>query len=299
MSMREKSVERLGAVEAGGTKFVCAVADDSRQIRDLATIPTGTPLETFAAVRAFFERHLDGGRLDGLGIASFGPAIVDPAAAGYGSIAATPKPGWQGADIRAALGDLAGRFAFDTDVNGAALGEARYGAGQGLRTVAYVTVGTGIGVGVVQDGRALIGQGHYEMGHVPVFHDRAADPFEGVCPFHGNCAEGLASGPAVKARWGRSLSDLPPDHAAHDLIAVYLASLCQTVLLSHAPDVIVLGGGVMKTPGLLARIGEKLGAIDSGYLSRDVAAALAAPGLADRSGITGALELASGTTGRE
>ncbi|MET0180628.1 MAG: ROK family protein, partial [Novosphingobium sp.] len=188
----------IGAVEAGGTKFVCALARADRTIVARVRLPTRTPAETLPALRAWFEAagavH---GRIAAFGVASFGPLDLDPRSPGYGAFAATPKPGWRGARIGDALAGFAAPVALDTDVNGAALGEFVAGAGRGCATLAYVTVGTGIGAGVVRDGRPLSGFSHYEMGHIRPPRDRVADPYAGGCPSHGDCLEGLASGPAI------------------------------------------------------------------------------------------------------
>lgn len=205
----------LGAVEAGGTKCMVALVRRDGTVAEQQRIATTTPAETLAAVLAFFRtgaaRH---GPIGAIGVASFGPIIVDRSAPDYGTIARTPKPGWQGTNWRDALATLGIPVTVDTDVNGAALGEWTRGAGQGCRTMAYTTVGTGIGTGVVHDGTPLAGFSHYESGHIRVPRDAARDPFAGTCPFHGDCLEGLAAGPAIKARFGHGLDALPDPAAA-------------------------------------------------------------------------------------
>jgi fructokinase len=284
----------LGAVEAGGTKFVLALADAAGTIRERARIDTRAPAETFAEMAAFFrsaqERH---GRIAAFGVASFGPIDVDPGSPAYATFTTTPKPGWSGACLVDALREFGAPLRLATDVDGAALGEALHGAGRGCRTLAYTTVGTGIGTGVVRDGRPLAGASHYEAGHVRVPHDRAADPFAGLCPFHGDCLEGLASGPAILARWGHELSEASREQVA--LIARYLGSFAATLVLLHMPDRLVFGGGVMKAPGLIDALREDARASLAGYVAGwdgDLAERIVSPALGDDAGITGAIELA-------
>lgn len=290
----------LGAVEAGGTKFVCAVgrAAPGRVATPLmrATIDTGPPDETFERVNAFFEdARRAHGAIAALGVAAFGPIDNDPASSTYGVVRKTPKTGWTGANYLAALGRVSDAIRLDTDVNGAALGEATTPTGQGLKTFAYVTVGTGIGVGVLRDGAPLNGVGHYEMGHLFPPRDPVRDPFPGRCPFHGACVEGLASGPAIRERWGAPLNEAPDGAVA--LIGDYLGYLAQAIFLTHAPARIVFGGGVMKTDGLIREVrraaAERLGGyVDLPHLSGDLSDAIVPPALGDDAGLTGAFELA-------
>lgn len=287
----------IGAIEAGGTKFVVAVADMAGTLLARARLPTQSPDETMPAVLRFFAEQAGAqGPLAGVGVASFGPLAVDPDAPDYGTITTTPKPGWSGASYPAWLQPLGVPVKIDTDVNGAALGEGSSGAGQGCRTLAYTTVGTGIGTGVVQDGRPLRGFSHYEAGHIRVPHDRAVDPFPGMCPYHGDCLEGLASGPAVKARFGQALDDMADPSGAVDLVAGYLADLAANLVLLHAPDRLVFGGGVMKAPGLIEALRAKTAARLAGYMSHPrldpgLASYIVTPALGDLAGITGAVEL--------
>lgn len=287
----------IGAIEAGGTKFVVAVASADGPILERRRIETGVPGPTFAQVLAFFReaarRH---GPLLGVGVASFGPLEIDPRSADYGRLLATPKPGWEGVSYREALAPLGVPLVIDTDVNGAALGEWSEGAGQGCETLAYTTVGTGIGTGIVHAGRPLAGIRHYEAGHIRVPHDRAADPFAGLCPFHGDCLEGLASGPAITARYGTSLGRMADAGPAIETIAGYLADLAVALVLLHAPDRLVFGGGVMKTPGLIEalrkRTEERLGGyINHSKVDPGLQSYIRLPGLGDDAGITGALAL--------
>lgn len=269
------------AVETGGTKIVWRLEDRAGDVLGQGRFATGRPE---VAVEALVEAV--GGRpVAAIGVASFGPLAVDPTAPHYGRMLATPKPGWAGSNLSEALsGRLDAPFVVDTDVNAAAVAEARLGAGRGARAVAYVTVGTGIGGGLCVDGRTLKGALHPEIGHL--FVRRAeGDAQPGVCPFHADCVEGLAAGPAVQARLaGRRLEDAPE---VRGLVADYLGQMVAGLLFAWAPDRIVFGGGVMTTPGLLAEVeaaaqravgGYGSGVVmgESGYL---VPAALADAGL--------------------
>ena len=279
----------LGGIEAGGTKFVLAVGPSPREIVSRTVIPTTTPDRTLAEVTHWFAEH---GPVVALGIASFGPVELDRASPNWGYITDTPKPGWAQTDIAGPLAKaLACPVGFDTDVNGAALAEATYGAGG--TSLAYITVGTGIGVGLVTGGRPGHGAGHPQMGHIFPRRDREDFDFPGHCPFHGDCMEGLASGPAILARWGAMLSDLPPGHPAHTYVAGYLAQLCHTAFATVAVETIVLGGGVMQTPGLLDAVRERTFALGAEYLPGRSRQQIVAPKLGQESGISGALQLAA------
>ncbi len=272
----------FGGIEAGGSKWECAVGTGPGDLRALSTIATTTPAETLAEAVAFFERE---GPVSAIGIGSFGP--VDLA---RGVITTTPKPGWAHTDVAGELGRrLAVPVAFDTDVSAAALGEHRWGALHGFDVCCYVTVGTGIGGGVLVHGKPVHGLQHPELGHVRIPHDRDDDPFPGVCPFHGDCLEGLASGPALEARWGRPADELEDD-APWALEARYLALglLCLTAVVS--PQRIVLGGGVMGRRGLLELAQRQLDQLVGGYVA---VPELVAPALGARAGVVGALALAA------
>src|SRR5215216_2447974 len=211
----------LGGIEAGGSKWECAVGTGPDDLRALETIPTTTPVETIDRVASFFERA---GPVASIGIGSFGPVDADPDSPTWGYITTTPKPGWANTDVAQEVRRrLSVPVAFDTDVNAAALGEWRWGAAQGLDTFCYITVGTGIGGGGMARGRLLHGLVHPEFGHVRIPHDRDADPFEGVCPYHGDCLEGLASAVAIERRWGRPAHELDGDARVWELEALYLA----------------------------------------------------------------------------
>lgn len=259
---------RRGAVEAGGTKFVCLVGSGPERIEARTRIPTGQPAETLAQVVAFFQDEVaSGGPLDAVGIAAFGPLELRPSHPRYGFVTTTPKPGWAGVDvagpIRRALGVPVG---FDTDVNGAALGEGRWGAARGLDTFVYVTVGTGIGAGAVVRGRVVHGLGHPELGHLGVPR-QPGDDFAGGCPFHADCLEGMASGTAIAARWGRPAERLCGAEldAAVRLEAGYLAAGLRAVVYALAPQRIVLGGSVTGLPGFFPLVRAKLADELGGY----------------------------------
>ena len=278
----------IGGIEAGGTKFVLAVGESPDSIAATHTIPTRNPDETVAEALAWFATHPS---LTALGLATFGPVGLDRERADYGHILATPKPGWSGFDLAGALADgLRVPIMVETDVNAAALAEAR--ADGSVGSLAYMTVGTGIGVGLVVDGLCVHGAAHPEMGHYYPRRPADDDAFGGVCPFHGDCLEGLASGPAIMARWGATLSDLPDDHPAHERIAFYLAQACHTLFATTSMETVVVGGGVLDTPGLRDRIVRICAELDAGYLPGGKRHRVTAPALGHRSGITGALHLA-------
>jgi fructokinase len=284
------NTKRYGLVEAGGTKFVLGVATDKDTIEATTRIDTTTPDVTVGAMLEWFRGQ---GRLDVIGVASFGPLELDRQSPSWGQIGQTPKPHWSGADIAGPLQDVFGcSVAIDTDVNGAALAEYHWGAGQGQRSILYFTIGTGVGGGAVVDGQILHGLGHPEMGHMSLPRHPDDLEFVGTCPFHGACLEGLASGPAIKARWGMSLSQLPADHPAHDIIAFYIAQTVVTMQAIFAPGRIIFGGGVMGTPGLIDRVRRQAVTLGSGYFWGDPNEIVVLPGLGDKAGLLGALALA-------
>lgn len=299
------SEQYVGGIEAGGTKFVCAVGTGPEDVRAEARFPTTTPEETIGRVVAFFrEQEARYGRPAAIGIGSFGPLDPNHASPTYGYITSTPKPYWANADvvgpIHRALGVPVG---FDTDVNIAGLGEWRWGAGQGYGTILYLTVGTGVGGGVLVDGRPLHGLLHPEMGHIPLPHDWAADPYKGHCPYHGDCLEGMAAGPAIGQRWGRPAVELPADHPAWELEAHYLALALQGFICTLSPERIILGGGVMEQPQLFPLVRRKVREYLNGYVQspailQDDAGYIVPPGLGNRAGVLGAFAQAQQIAGQ-
>ncbi len=289
----------LGGIEAGGTKFVCAVGTGPDDMRAERRIPTTTPAETLPQVIAFFrEQVVREGAVAALGIGSFGPVDVRPGSPKFGWFLNTPKPGWQQVDFAGVMQrELRVPIGFDTDVNAAALGEHRWGNAQGLETFIYLTVGTGIGGGGLVGGKPIHGLLHPEMGHIFIPRDRTADPFVGACPFHQDCLEGLASGVAMEQRWQQAGSDLPADHPAWALEANYLALGLVNYMLTLSPERIILGGGVMAQqqlfPLIRAQVRERLANyLDVPNLMDEVEGYIVPPKLGDRAGILGALALA-------
>ena len=290
----------IAGIETGGTKIICAVADEATpgELVEVIEFPTSTPEAAGERIRAFLGNRED--RVDSVGVASFGPLDLDPSSPGRGHITATTKPGWAGVSLSELIGPRRS-MSLVSDVTGAAIGEAAYGAARGVADVAYVTVGTGIGVGAILSGAPVSGVGHPEMGHLPV-RRHPDDDFPGVCPFHGDCVEGLASGPAMAARWRRPTRSLGADHArAVEIESSYLGQLLATVLYSMVPQRIVLGGGVLKIDGMLdgaraAMHREINGALGSTHPSNELKAFVVAPGLGDHSGVLGALHLAHAGT---
>lgn len=256
----------VGGIEAGGTKFVAGIGTAGGGSLVSTRFPTTSPDETITAALDFFRDHAEAMPVSAIGIAGFGPLDLDPVSRTYGHILATPKPGWAHVDLRGRIATGIGvPVAIETDVNAAALAEAR--ASGGLTDLAYVTVGTGIGVGLVIGGHPVHGAGHPELGHFLPRRHPAHEGFEGICPFHGDCLEGLASGPAIKAAWGASLDQVAPDHPAAAAIADYIAQLCATLRLAVAPKRIILGGGVMTGGALLPAIRRRTSELIAGYLA--------------------------------
>jgi fructokinase len=275
---------------------VCAVGSGPQDIRAEAQFPTTTPEETIGRTIEFFRSHC--AELAALGIASFGPVDLNQASPTFGYITTTPKPGWANTDL---AGPLRREFGlpvgFDTDVNGAALGEYRWGAGQVLDTFLYLTIGTGIGGGGMVGGKLMHGLVHPEMGHMRLPRDRESDPFDGTCPFHGDCLEGLASGPALQARWGQPAETLPSDHPAWPLEAHYLALALVNLICTLSPRRIILGGGVMKERQLFPLIRRQVQELLNGYVRvpdilQEIDRYIVAPILGGRAGVLGAIALA-------
>ncbi len=295
-----RSTSRLVAgVEAGGTKFVCAIGTGPDDLHATTSFPTTSPDESLGRAIAFIRDHQQrtGAEIAAVGIACFGPLDLREGSPTYGHITTTPKPGWSNTDVVTAFHNaFDAPVGFDTDVNGAALAESRWGAGRSLDPVVYVTVGTGIGGGALVNGSMLHGQVHPEMGHVPV-RRHPDDTFEGVCPYHGDCLEGLASGPAIEGRWQRPARDLGAvrDRAVA-LEAWYLAQLASMLVYVLSPELIIFGGGVLKLPGLLSAVRAETGDLLRGYLRISPEAEymdryIVAPGLGDRAGVLGGIAL--------
>jgi fructokinase len=281
-----------GGIEAGGTKFVCAVGETPQTILASTLIPTTTPTETLARVIAFFQPY----QPHGLGLAAFGPVDLNQGSPTYGHILSTPKVAWQGCPIVDALrAGLGAPVAVDTDVNAAALAEFMYGAGRGCDPLVYLTVGTGIGGGAVIRGCPLHGRMHPEMGHM-LLARAPGDTRPSGCPFHEDCLEGLASGHAMRLRFGAPEA-LPPAHEAWDLEATYLGRALATIATVLAPQRIIIGGGVMHQTHLLPRIREVCAQVLHGYLPQlkapgDFEGCIVSPALGDQAGVIGALYLA-------
>lgn len=258
----------FAAIEAGGTKFVIAIGNTD-EIKRKISIPTRDPDTTWREVLGFLNQTYTELPFSAIAMASFGPLDLNRNSVNYGRLTNTPKVGWQDAHMLAPLRSLNLPIALETDVNAAALGEALLGQGREQSTVAYVTVGTGIGAGIVKEGQILNGTTHPEIGHIPVPQDLNSDPFSGICPFHKNCLEGLASGKAIHARWDSNLNELEQDHPAYAIQARYLGYLCSSLMLCFSPDRILLGGGVMQSDSLLEKTRESCRAYLNGYPKRE------------------------------
>jgi fructokinase len=286
----------IAGIELGGTKIVCLLASGPDDVRDEVRLPTTTPEESLAAVAAVLARWKAGHGFAALGIGSFGPLELDDRAADYGSIVSTPKPGWSGADLTALGRGLAVPVAIDTDVNGAAFAEGLWGAAQGLRSFAYVTVGTGIGVGSIVNGRSVRGLGHSEAGHLRVGR-LAGDTWPGSCPYHGDCVEGLAAGPALLARTGRRGETLSADDPAWEMVVAALGGLLHNLVLTTAPERVLIGGGVFAgNDHLFPRLRTALVDSLAGYATGNRIAAMVEdfvtpPGLGGMAGPLGAIVL--------
>lgn len=286
----------FAGVEAGGTKFVCGLGTDPGDLIT-AQFPTSTPEITVGHVIEFFRKHAPSG-VAAIGVGSFGPVDLDASSATFGHITSTPKEGWENFDLAGSLQrGLDVPVNLDTDVNAALLGEARWGAAQGLQDAVYLTFGTGVGGGVMTHGRVVHGLVHPEIGHLHLPHDFTRDPFPGTCPYHGDCLEGLASGPAMQARWKAPALTLPPEHEAWELQAHYIALALMNLTVTLSPQRIILGGGVMQQSQLFPLIRSQFARIMNGYIrSPELLTRLdryiQPPGLGSRSGVLGSLVLA-------
>jgi fructokinase len=287
---------RYGGIEAGGTKWVCAIADRPGQPLKTETFPTTGPAQTVSRATRFFSEN---GPVDVIGVGAFGPVDLRQDSPTWGTITTTPKPGWGDTDLVGALRSrLNVPIALDTDVNAAALGEWRWGAAVGLETFFYITVGTGIGGGAVVNGRILHGLLHPEFGHIRIPHDREADPFEGICPYHGDCLEGLASGEAIRQRWHRPGEELS-GAAPWEIEAEYLALALVNVICMLSPQRIIIGGGVAEQPTLLPLARQRVRELLAGYLRAPeltdpdgIDRYIVTPDLGRSAGVVGAIELA-------
>lgn len=289
----------FAGIEAGGTKWVCMIANHPEDIRATARFQTGEPTGTISSAIEFIKGNVpDSANLLGIGIGSFGPLDLNRKSKSYGFLTTTPKPGWANTDlIKPFKTEFNQSIGFDTDVNAAALGEYRWGAGQGLLDFIYLTVGTGIGGAAIANQALIHGMIHPEMGHMLIPHDWDRDPFPGICPFHGDCLEGLATGPAVQARWGQPAEQLPPDHPAWQLEAHYLGLGISNLITTLSPQRVILGGGVMEQTQLFPLIREEVRILLGDYISTEEITQvndeyIAPPVLGSQAGVLGAIALA-------
>jgi fructokinase len=291
---------RYGGVETGGTWCVCAIGSGPDRIDRQEQFPTGGAEQTLERIVEFFRA---GPACEAIGIGSFGPADLDPRSPTWGYVTTTPKPGWQHVAVAPVVRERLGvPVVFEHDVAAAALGEYRWGAGRQARALCYVTIGTGIGAGLVIDGQPWHGLIHPEAGHMRVPHSGDRDPFPGACPMHGDCWEGLAAGPAIEQRWGAPANQLPHEHPAWELEAEYVALGVLNIVTVFSPERVIVGGGVMERPGLLAKVRARVPELEAGYLDtpllgEEIASFLVPPALGDRAGVLGAIALAE-TAGR-
>jgi fructokinase len=287
-----------GGIEAGGTKFVCALGTGEGEILEIVRFQTEDPESTLGDAIAFFKTQRDKYPLRAIGIGSFGPLDLNPSSETFGYITSTPKGKWINTDIAGTIAkSLDLPVAIDTDVNAAALGEHLWGAARGVQTFIYLTIGTGIGGGGMVNGTLLHGLIHPEMGHIPLPHNLNQDPFKGVCSYHGDCFEGLASGPAIESRWGQRGENLPNDHPGWKLEAKYIGSALAVYVYVLSPERIILGGGVMRQKDLFPLIRTELREILRGYVHADAILEdmdhyVVPPKLGDQAGVLGAIALA-------
>ncbi|WP_185976646.1 ROK family protein [Catenovulum sediminis] len=286
--------EYYAAIEAGGTKFNCALMNSNREIIELTRIATTTPQETISQVLAFYRPLQALYKIKSLGLASFGPMDLNANSGNYGGIAKTPKPSWSYTPLSQKLNaELGLPVFFDTDVNGAILAEYLWGKAQNSKVAVYVTIGTGVGGGIIVNGHILNGLHHPEMGHMllPTKEDN-----NGHCPFHGNCLEGLAAGPSIQKTWQEKAENLADDHPAWQQQVDHIAAFCHNLIVTLGPEKIILGGGVLQKPGLLEKIAPQCEEKLNQYLTlpQTLDEIIVAPGLGDKSGLYGALALAMG-----
>jgi fructokinase len=286
-----------GVVETGGTKIVCAIVSGPDDVRDEVRFPTTTPDENIPQIIAYLQKHHQHTPLTSIGIGSFGPIVLDRSLPNYGSVAPTTKPYWSNAPVVAPIQQALGiPVGFDLDVTTAGLGELQWGAGQGLQHLVYYTVGTGIGAGVITNGSPIACLAHPEAGHQRISR-HADDDFAGICSFHADCLEGMASGPAIEKRWGVKAHLLPPDHVAWRIQADYLAQAVMNTILFVSPQRVILGGGVMEQLHLFPMIRQRVLERLNGYINLDAILMhiddyIVPPALGNRAGMLGALVLA-------
>jgi fructokinase len=293
------SKEKLyGGIEAGGTKFVCVVASGPGQVVDEIRFMTTTPEETVGKTIQFFQPFVDSAQVSAIGVGAFGPLDLNPKSPTYGFITSTPKPGWNNTNVLGMLQhSLRINVALDTDVNVAGLGEYKWGASKGCNPSLYLTIGTGIGGGYIKDGKSLIGMLHPEMGHLRIPHNRELDPFPGSCPFHGDCFEGLANGPAIEKRLGVAGAIVPENDPFWDIESDYIASALMNYILTLSPKKIILGGGVMQREFLFPKVRQRVRELLNGYvasksLMENIDDYILPPGLGNQAGSLGAIALA-------
>lgn len=298
LSQTVPDATRFAAIEAGGTKFNVGIGTADGKLISQSQFATRSPEETMSEVTTWLDHELAKvGSIAAIGLATFGPVNTDPRSPSWGRLGPTPKLSWQGADLVSALRSYDVPVALDTDVNGAALAEWRWGAGRGCSRICYITVGTGIGGGAVIEGQMLSGRSHPEMGHMFI-HRHADDDFKGACPSHRDCLEGLASGNAISARWGNSLSKLGVQHPGHQMIAYYLAQACTNIVAVLAPEKIILGGGVVGTPGLVDEVQREFQLLSNDYFTGFTGADIVRAQLYPISGLIGGLAMAEMASSR-
>lgn len=292
-----------GGIEAGGTKFVCGIGDQTGEVIERVVLPTTEPKATLAQVVAYFTNLAQSYHLERIGLATFGPVDLNPASETFGYITSTPKVKWGYFNIKGELEKALGfEVPCDTDVNGAALAEHLWGAGMGLKNIVYITVGTGIGGGVMVNGQLVHGLLHPEVGHMRLRGKHGKAAFKGVCPYHDFCLEGLASGPAIEAQWGQPADSLPPDHPAWVTEAQYLSEGIVNIILVLSPEKIILGGGVMEQKSLFPLIRRNVKQLLNNYIQRveiteKIEQYIVPPKLGKQAGLLGAIALALKTKG--
>ena len=282
---------QYGGIELGGTKIVCGYTDENNLLIDRITIPTTSPKETLEKCKEYFIKN----KVSSLGIASFGPIDPNKNSKTYGYITSTPKPNWENVDVISYFKELNIPISFDTDVNGACLGEVKYGAGKGLSNVIYGTIGTGIGFGIYLNNNLVHGLLHPETGHMLIQKHEIDKNFIGPCPYHDNCLETLASGTSIKKRYNKSARDLYDNKEVWELESYYLGQAMVNCILNYSPEKIILGGGVMHNENLLKLVKEKTIQLLNGYIKseiiNDIDNYIVLPKLGDDAGVIGAIEL--------